>query len=264
MARTLKSIEGLLPAVRQLRVLREVEERGSVQVRELMDHFAVSGATIRRDLDCLAERDLVLRTHGGAMARRTSTSFETNYEEKRKAFTAEKRRIASAAVRFVLDGETVILDSGSTTFEVARLLAERKNLTLITNDLFIAGQIAFDPSITVIVTGGTLREGFNTLVGPLTETFLRNVRVDHTILSADAVDPAFGISNATFAESSIKQLMVEAAGHVTLVADASKFGKRALARVCALDKVDVVVTDDALSDANQKALLQAATKLVLT
>jgi len=102
------------------------------------------------------------------------------------------------------------------------------------------------------------------LVGPLTETFLRNVRVDRTVLSADAVDPSFGVSNATFAESSIKQLMVEAATHVTLVADASKFGKRALARVCALDEIDVVVTDDALSDANQKALSHATTKLVLT
>lgn len=263
MTKPLDSIEGLLPAVRQLRVLREVEERGGVQVRELVDHFAVSGATIRRDLDSLAERGLVLRTHGGAIARTTSTSFETNYEEKRKAFTAEKRRIAIAAAEFVPDGETVILDSGSTTFEVARILAERKNLTLITNDLFIAGQISFDPSITVIVTAGMLREGFNTLVGPLTEAFLRNVRVDFTVLSADAVDPAFGISNATFAESSIKQLMVEAASHTILVADASKFGKRALARVCALDEVDVVVTDEALSDSNQKALLQAATKLVL-
>ncbi|MFA5568528.1 MAG: DeoR/GlpR family DNA-binding transcription regulator [Trueperaceae bacterium] len=247
-----------------MRVLREVDELGSVQVRELMDHFAVSGATIRRDLDCLAERGLITRTHGGAIACRTSTSFETTYEEKRKAFTVEKRRIASAAEKFVLDGETVILDSGSTTFEVARLLAERKNLTLITNDLFIAGQITFDPSITVIVTGGMLREGFNTLVGPVTETFLRNVRVDHTVLSADAVDPVFGVSNATFAESSIKQLMVEAASHVILVADASKFGKRALARVCVLDDVDAVITDAALNDADHKSLMQASIKLILT
>lgn len=253
-----------MPAVRQMRVLREVEERGSVQVRDLVEHFAVSGATIRRDLDELAERDLVQRTHGGAIARRTSTSFETNYEEKREAFTAEKRRIAAAAAKFVLDGETVILDSGSTTFEVARLLAHRKNLTLITNDLFIAGQIAFDPSISVVISGGTLRDGFNTLVGPLTETFFRNVRVDRTMLSADAVEPVFGVSNATFAESSIKQLMVEAAGHVTLVADASKFGKHALARVCSLDEIDVVVTDSSLSDTNQKALNQAPPKLVIT
>lgn len=264
MARTLKGMERLLPAVRQLRVLREVEERGSVQVRELMDHFEVSGATIRRDLDDLARRDLVLRTHGGAMTHRTSTSFERGYEEKRNAFTAQKRRIAVAAIQFVQDSETVILDSGSTTFEVARLLAESKNLTLITNDLFIASQITFDPSITVIVIGGALREGFNTLVGPLTEDFLRNVRVDRTILSADAVDPTFGVSNATFFESSIKHLMVEAAGHVTLVADSSKFGKRALAKVCALSEIDVVITDDDLSEADQKSLMQSAAKVVMT
>lgn len=263
MATTSGSIEGLLPAVRQMRVLREVEERGSVQVRDLIDYFAVSGATIRRDLDCLADRDLVQRTHGGAIARRTSTSFETIYEEKREAFTAEKRRIAAAAELFVLDGETVILDSGSTTFEVARLLAHRKNLTVITNDLFIAGQIAFDPSISLVVSGGTLRDGFNTLVGPLTEAFFRNIRVDRTILSADAVEPVFGVSNATFAESAIKQLMVEAAGHVTLVADSSKFGKHALAGVCALDKIDVVITDSALSDTNRKAIDQAPPELVI-
>jgi DeoR family fructose operon transcriptional repressor len=255
---------GLLPAVRQKQVLRFIEEHGSVQVRDLIEHFGVSEATVRRDLDDLAARDLVQRTHGGAVARAPSTSFEALYEEKRGEFAAEKRRIAEAAVKVIRDGETVILDSGSTTLEVARNLAGHRGLTVITYDLFIATAVSFDPSTTVVVPGGSRREGFNTLIGPLTEAFFRGVRVDRTILSADAVDVAFGVSNATFAECAIKQLLIEAGRQVLLVADASKFGKQALAKVCSVGSLDLIVTDASLGEPDRRALEQAHVELQLT
>lgn len=148
----------------------------------------------------------------------------------------------------VADGETLILDSGSTTLEIARQLAKRKDITIITNDLYIASTVSYDPTTTLIVTGGVRREGFNVLVGPIAEELLRKVRVNRTFLAADAVDLAYGVMNATFTEIQIKQLIIQAAKEVVLVADHTKFGKAALAKVCSLTDIHHVVTDTGIAD----------------
>jgi DeoR family fructose operon transcriptional repressor len=169
-------------------------------------------------------------------------------------YSEEKRSIGVEAANMVADGETLILDSGSTNYEIACNLTKHKNLTIITYDLFIASNIAFDPSTTVFVTGGMRREGFNVLIGSVAEDFFRQVKVNKAFLGADAVDLAQGVTNATFMEVSIKRLIIAAASEVILVADHSKFGKVSLAKVCSLDKIQKVITDERIDESSLQGL----------
>lgn len=235
--------ESVVPAERRRRIVDYLQINRSGRNEELAAALRVSLATVRRDLDQLATEGLVSRTHGGAVLPGRSTSYERLYSDKRNLFAAEKQRIGAAAAAMVADGDTLILDSGSTTIEVARQLAGHKNLTIITNDLLIGSAVEFDPTTTLLLTGGTRRSGFSVLVGPVAEEFLRRVRVNKSFLSADAVDVEYGITNATFPEAATKQLIIEAAAEVILVADHSKFGASALVKVAGLEVVHHVVTD---------------------
>ncbi|HBE80790.1 MAG TPA: DeoR/GlpR transcriptional regulator [Firmicutes bacterium] len=240
--------ESILPAERRKRILEYIQQNGSGRIEELATTLGVSEATVRRDLSILDTEGFVDRTHGGAVLPETSTAFERLYPEKRALFSEEKQAIGLKAATMVSDGETLILDSGSTTFEIARNLIFHKNLTIITYDLFIASSFIYDPSTTVIVTGGVRRDGFNVLIGPIAEELLRQVKVNKAFIGADAVDFTQGITNATFTEVSIKRLIIEAANEVVLVADHSKFGKLALAKVCSLNQIQHIVTDQKLDD----------------
>ncbi len=248
--------ESILPAERRKRILEHIQQNGSGRIEELAAVLGVSEATVRRDLSILETDGFVDRTHGGAVLPETSTAFERLYPEKRAILSEEKQAIGIKAASMISDGETLILDSGSTTFEIARNLTFHKNLTIITYDLFIASSIIYDPSTTVIVTGGVRRDGFNILVGPIAEELLRQVRVNKAFIGADAVDFTQGITNATFTEVSIKRLIIEAANEVILVADHSKFGKLALAKVCSLDQVDHIVTDQKVDDSILQGILR--------
>lgn len=240
--------ESVLPAERRRRIVEYLKANRSGKNEELAAALGVSLATVRRDLDLLATQGMVNRTHGGAVLPEHSTAYERLDSEKRLLFQEEKRRIGAAAAKMVGDGETLILDSGSTTFEVARHLADHKNLTIITNDLLIASTLEFDPTTELMVTGGVRRSGFSVLIGPVTEDLLRGVRVNRSFLSADAVDLTHGITNATFPEAATKRLVIEAAQEVILVVDHSKFGGTALAKVAGLERVHRIVTDAGTGD----------------
>jgi Transcriptional regulators of sugar metabolism len=240
--------ESILPAERRKRILEFIQQNGSGRIEELATSLDVSEATVRRDLSLLATEGFINRTHGGAILSEASTAFERLYPEKRLLCSEEKRLIGIEAASMVADGETLILDSGSTTFEIARNLTLHKNLTIITYDLFVASSFVYDPSTTVIVTGGIRREGFNVLIGPIAEELIRQVKVNKAFLGADSVDFTAGVTNATFNEVSIKRLIIEAASEVILVADYSKFGKASLAKVCSLDQIHRIITDSKIDD----------------
>ncbi len=240
--------DSILPAERRKRMVEYIQQKRSGRIEELAAILEVSEATVRRDLDILAEEGLVSRTHGGAVLPESSTAFERLYPDKRLLYAEKKKLIGAEAALLVSDGETLILDSGSTTFEIAQNLTGHKNLTIITYDLYIAG-IGYDPSTTVIVTGGMRREGFNILYGPIAEDVLRQIRVDKAFLGADAVDFVHGIANATYLEVPIKRLIIAAARRVILAADASKFGKEALVKVCDVERIHHLITDAAIPEA---------------
>jgi len=170
------------------------------------------------------------------------------YSEKINLMTEEKQRIAEAAANLVHHGDTVLIDSGTTTFFIAQALANREQLTIITNDLYLAYQTPIHPSSTLIVTGGMRRHGRQELVGTVTENFIRETHVDIAFIGADGIDMTGGVTNANFAELGVKQLMIKAAMRSVVVADHSKFGRVALARICNLEDVDLLITDTGLDD----------------
>lgn len=233
------------PAGRQQRILEYAQEKGSVQIKELTSYLGVSEATIRRDLDELDAQGLLERTHGGAVIKNSTTSFERQQQEKMKIMSEEKKRIARKAASFIRPGETIVLDSGSTTYYLASLLSDIPDLTIITYDLFIASNIILHPTSTMVVTGGVRRKGFNNvLLGSMVEDYIRNIHADKVFLGADAIDYEFGISNTNLHEASIKKLLINAGNKVFLIADHSKLDRMALIRVCDLSDIDALIIDD--------------------
>ncbi|HZG82314.1 MAG TPA: DeoR/GlpR transcriptional regulator, partial [Brevibacillus sp.] len=150
------------------------------------------------------------------------------------------------AVTMIQDHSTILLDSGTTTLEIARLLKDKKNLTVVTNDIKIAAEL-MDSEVKVIVAGGELQNTVGALFGPLTEQILKNIHVDLFFLGAHAVHVEAGITVTTFEKASIKKLMIEAAGTTWMVADSSKFDQKSFTKVCDLSELDGLITDDGLS-----------------
>ena len=241
----------LLPAeVRQERIAKVVTEFGFVRVRELSDRFGVSEVTLRSDLDTLERRGVLRRVHGGAMAG-GETRVERSFEEAANALSTEKASIGRAAVSLLSSGESVIIDVGTTTTAMARALVAEValvDITVITNSLTIALEVERgSPRLNVIVTGGTLRPKQHSLVNPLGSAFFEQLRVGTLFLGCNGIDPAHGVTNINLPEAEMKRAMVASAQRIVVLADSSKIGASALANVCPIDLVDVLVTDSAAS-----------------
>lgn len=247
-------IEGdgaLLPAeLRQERISRVVTDTGFVRVRDLSERFGVSEVTLRSDLDVLERRGVLRRVHGGAMAG-GSARVERTFEEAATALSVEKAAIGRAAVSLLNSGESVIIDVGTTTTAMARSLVAQTalvDLTVITNSLTIAMELERGtPRLTVIVTGGTLRPKQHSLVNPLGSAFFDGLRVGTVFLGCNGVDAVHGVTNINLPEAEMKRAMVASARRVVVLADGSKLGAAALANVCPIDLVDVLVTDRSAS-----------------
>jgi len=255
----------IIPASRQQKIMEYVKEHGSAQIKDLAEYLEVSVATVRRDLDELDTQGLLVRTHGGAMSKNDNTSsFERQHLERLMIMREEKRRIAKLAASFVRDGETILLDSGTTNYYLASELSEIPNLTVITYDLFIASNLVLHPTSTLIVTGGIRRQGFNNVLwGSMVEDYIRNVRVDKAFLGADAVDLDFGISNTNVLEANIKKILVQAGKKVILIVDHSKLDRLALVKVCELNAVDEMIIDKKIDEVSLSRLKDKIKKVHL-
>jgi DeoR/GlpR family transcriptional regulator of sugar metabolism len=231
---------------RRQAILQRVASSGYVASRELATSLGVNSSTIRRDLESLEREGQLSRTHGGA--RLVSDGSEVPYELKAGQFLPEKAAIARAAAARVRDGDVVILDSGSTTFQIARELAGRR-ITVITNDLRIATFVAASTEARLLVTGGELLNSVFTLVGDHAQAFLDQARADWTFLGADAVAMDAGITNTNTLEVPIKRAMIAASRNTAVVADISKFRRRAPAQVAPIASVTDVITTSGLTTA---------------
>jgi DeoR family transcriptional regulator of aga operon len=222
-----------------------VEERDFLRVTDLASHFGTSEVTIRSDLDTLATEGRVRRVRGGAMS--AAPAPERRFEEVRTKQAAEKRLIGHAAASRVADGETVLLDVGTTTTEVARSLLARtelRDVVVVTNSLTIAWELeASIPRFSVVMTGGTLRPLQHSLVEPLGGAILEQLHAHTLFLGCTGVDPERGITNVNLPETEMKRRMVDAAARTIVVADGSKIGRVTLARVCPVDDIDALITD---------------------
>jgi DeoR family transcriptional regulator of aga operon len=243
-------------ALRRERMLAEIKEREFVRVGELSDRFGVSEMTVRGDLDSLAARGQVHRVRGGAIPRAIPRQ-EPPFEDSISSFAAEKVAIGQAAAELLEDGETVLIDVGTTAAAAARAIAARAELddvVVFTNGLKTALELEpASPRITVVVLGGTLRPRQHSLVDPLATLILDQISVKTVLMGCNGVDVAGGVTNINLPEAEVKKRMLAAAGRRVVLADGSKLGRVEVARLCAIDDVDLVLTggsaDPAVVDA---------------
>jgi DeoR/GlpR family transcriptional regulator of sugar metabolism len=227
--------------IRHEQILRLLSTQKTVTINALIDTLHTSIETIRRDLKDLEEQGLLKRVYGGATAV-NATGAEPAYARRAVLNLEEKKAIARKAAELVSDGDTLVLDLGTTTLEVARALTA-KNLTVLTNSLNAAQVLVMEPSHKVYVLGGLLRGVENALSGSLCLQGLNNFRVDKAIIGVGGISVKDGITDFHEAEAQARRLMIDISGQVIAVADFSKFGVAAFYKICALDHVNTLITD---------------------
>jgi len=227
---------------RRTYILKAIEERGSVSVVDLAEQLDVSMMTIRRDLVELEQEGALRRVHGGAVSAR-GRSYEPLYPMRAGVMQDEKRRIGRLAAELVADGDSIALDIGTTTLEVARCLLGRCNLTILTPSLHIANLFLGQPAIRLVVAGGIVRSEEGSLIGELARYAFSQLYVDRLFLGVACLDAGCGLSEYNWDDALVKQAMIASAKEVVVVADSQKFGKVAFAHVAPFSRVHKLVTD---------------------
>ncbi|HTX71009.1 MAG TPA: DeoR/GlpR family DNA-binding transcription regulator [Thermoleophilia bacterium] len=244
------------------RILERIAAEGSVGVAELAAELGVSTASVRRDLQVLEEQRLLSRTHGGAVA--NSTVYELPLRYRSGRHSGEKLRIAAeAATRVDASVTTLGLTGGTTTTELAREIAGHRGLTVVTNALNIASELAIRPELRLIVTGGVARSESYELVGQFAESTLERVNLDLAVVGVDGISARGGLTTYQDIEAHTNSVMIERAARVVVVADGSKVGRLALARICEASEVDELITDVS-APGDELAALRAAGVSVTT
>lgn len=263
-------------------LLELLAEHGKLDVDDAAEALGVSAATIRRDLDQLARQQMVTRTRGGAVAHNVSYDLPLRYKTARNADA--KQRIGAAVAGLVAPGEVVGLNGGTTTTEVARALAVRpepaererpeagagagsgagtgQTLTIVTNALNIANELTVRPQVKIVLTGGVARPQSYELIGPLAGLVLAELALDVTVLGVDALDVAHGATAHHEGEASVNRLLAERARRVVVAADSSKLGHRAFARICGLERIGTLVTDEGVSEELTAAFTEAGVRVI--
>jgi len=252
----------MLNLERHTKILELIDQRGKVEVGELSKLFQISEVTIRNDLKDLHKRGLVRRAHGGAV-RIETVNVDATLQVKAALRADEKQRIGAAAAELIKDGDTVILDSGTTTHHIARQIKDRKNLTVITNGINIAMELLGAKDVRLVLLGGMVRQNSYSAVGHFAEDMLRQLSVDKLFLAVDALDLDFGLSTPNPEESKVNQLMVQVAAEKILVADSSKFGKRSLSRIVPLSAINKIITDSSITPSFEASLRERGLDLVI-
>jgi DeoR family transcriptional regulator of aga operon len=232
---------------RRQHILSLVQKDGRVLVAELAQRLGISQITIRKDLEYLQSKGLVLRTHGGALLPQNGTLFDPSFPEKQDRNSDQKRRIARAAADMVEEGQCIILDSGTTTTLIAQALKRFLHLTVVTNAINIAAELT-GTDFEVILTGGTLRKNSFSLVGPLAEDLLAEMHADILFLGVDGFDVEGGVSTPNVLESRVNRAMVRSAKKVIVVCDATKFSRRSFSRIIPVAAIHHVITDRSAPD----------------
>jgi len=247
---------------RRRAILDILERDGRVLVVDLARHFRTSQVTVRKDLEILHAQGRVHRTHGGALPAQESALEDPSLREKEKLHRKEKLKIAEAATRMVKEGQVVILDSGTTTTAIARALRAFVNLTVVTNAVNIAAELA-GSTLEVILTGGTLRKNSFSLVGPIAEETLHGLNGDILFLGVDGFDVHYGLSTPNLLEAKVNRAMMDVARVAVAVCDSSKFGRRSLSTIAPTSAVQSVITDRSIRKSDLTALRSAGIAVTL-
>jgi DeoR/GlpR family transcriptional regulator of sugar metabolism len=236
-----------LPVRRREEILNLLKEDGSAKVVNLAQLFKVSEVTIRQDLEKLEAEGLITREHGGAFLKNAMDSVR-NFALMNQDNLDKKASIARKAIQFIEPGDTIILDSGSTTTEIAKLLPEIGNLTVITNALNIAMMLGSVPGLELIVTGGEFKAPTLSLTGQKAADFFQGLTAQKLFLATAGISLKHGLTYPSISDLVVKKAMVESAETTFLVADSTKFGKSSLASLGALALIDYIITDCGISE----------------
>lgn len=243
-------------------ILEQLTRHGTVQVTSLVEEYGVSAVTIRNDLSALEAQGLAARTHGGASLTRTPPP-EQSIRQKDAINPEQKDHIGALAATLVQEGDNIIIDSGTTTISLARHLRNARNVTVMTNGLNIAWELADAPDVALILAGGLLRKQSLSVQGSQAEATLQAYNFDKVFLGVDGFDLQFGITTHHEAEASLNHKMVERAKKVVVLTDSSKFGRVSLHRIVLLDRVHTVITDAGISQEYRDGLQKLGIELLI-
>ncbi|MFF7992660.1 DeoR/GlpR family DNA-binding transcription regulator [Kitasatospora xanthocidica] len=250
----------MLKADRTARILAHITEAGSADVHELAGLLEVSPATVRRDLQELHDQGLLHRTRGGAVT--GAVNLELPLRHKHGKRQAEKRRIALAAERLVPDGAVVGLTGGTTTSELARVLAERSGITIVTNAVNIAADLIVRPEARLVVVGGIARTTSYELVGPAADRMLGQYHLDIAFIGVDGLTAQEGCTTHDEMEAQTDRAFLRSSARSVVLADSTKIGRVTFARICPLSEVHDLVTDDELTAAQEEAVADCGVRVL--
>jgi len=252
----------MLANQRRDKILELLKEDGSARVTDLAKIFKVTEVTIRQDLEKLEKGNLVVREHGGAFLKSLedqvkglSLALQENIDKKEK--------IATKCLDFIESGDTIILDSGSTTTEIAKKLKGFKNLTVITNALNIALLLGTNPAIEVVMTGGEFKPPTLSLTGQKAADFFKGINVQKLFLATAGISLKSGLTYPSISDIVVKKAMIEAADITYLVADSTKIGKSAFASLGALSLINYIITDAGIEDKYKRLFLDNEIELIV-
>lgn len=241
--------------------MRLLQDEGHASVSNLSDDLEVSEVTIRKDIRFLEERKLLVRTHGGAVLL-DQYVYDLPFEEKTERHSDEKKRIGEAAAKLVEDGDTLILDSGSTTLQVARNLRGKKDLIAATASIHIALELLRVSGIDILMLGGMVRPTSASVIGAYAEQMLRDHAFLKLFLAGDGFDVDYGLTTTNTMEAHLNRIMIAAAQQVIAVVDSSKIGRRGLSRICGAESLNTLIIDGAVPDATEKRLDELGVRVI--
>lgn len=247
---------------RKQKIMFYIQEHGRASVQELSETFEVSESTIRRDLKELEEETVLRRTHGGAISLH-DVNFEPTFQEKEDAYRHEKIAVAKEAAKLIKDGETILLDSGTTTYHLIKELKSFSRLTVVTNSVVHTLELQHYPGIEVFLLGGTLRKETQALVGPLADQALSSIRVDKAFLGTNGLDIRNGLTTPNMVEATTKRKMIAAAKQVVLLTDHSKINKVTFAKFADLKDIDLCIIDQTISESVLNQLLKTGLEVII-
>lgn len=227
-------------------ILKKLQENGHVNVQELSTQMKVSEVTIRKDLKLLEDKKLLYRTHGGG-SRINPYTNDKPVAEKEQLHAGEKKMIAEAAAAMIGHNDSIIIASGTTMLALARSIHPEKRLTVITSALNVALELSHHQHVEVLQLGGQLRQNSSSVMGPYAEQILADVSCSMLFLGVDGLDLEMGISTTSLMEARLNQKMIDAAQITVVLADSSKIGKRGLGKICSLDQIQHIITDNRVS-----------------
>jgi DeoR family transcriptional regulator of aga operon len=242
---------------RRSRIMNALKIEGRITIQEMIEKFQCSEATARRDLDALVKKEGVIRTIGGAQWEGFSGTRESSFQEKKQLLWLEKEAIAATAAALVEEGDVIGLTGGTTTFLIAKAIKHRRNITVVTNAVNIAMELADCDGVQVVLTGGVLRKNSFELCGPLAEKVVEELNIGKMFMGADGFSLEHGVTTYSELEAQIGRLLIKRSKTTIAVVDHTKVGKASLFGIVSLASLDACITDAALSPELATALAES-------